>query len=136
MISASAPGSGRPTAACETGDSQQPRHWDDRRGAERFPIGREVRYRVNSRRNGVTEGVGETLNISSNGVLFTTSDPSLVAGKRVELSISWPARLDNRCHLRLVAKGRVSRVSSNTVAVAIEQYEFRTAGRATQESQE
>jgi hypothetical protein len=104
----------------------------ERREADRFPIQREVRYRLSNKRDGGAEGVGQTLNISSNGVLFQSSDASLVAGKRIELSISWPAQLDNRCHLKLVARGRISRVAGHEVAVSIQQYEFRTAGRSPQ----
>ena len=88
-----------------------------------------MRYRLSSKRDGGIEGVGQTLNISSNGVLFRSSDPLLLPGKRIELSISWPARLDNRCNLRLVARGRVARNAHDEVAVEIDQYEFRTAGR-------
>lgn len=102
----------------------------DRREADRFPIEREMRYRLSNKRDGGAEGVGQTLNISSNGVLFRSSDAALAPGKRIELSISWPARLDNRCHLRLVARGRVARIVHDEVAVEIDQYEFRTAGRA------
>ena len=104
----------------------------DRRSADRFPIQRELRYRLSNKRDGGAEGTGQTLNISSNGVLFRSSDTSLATGKRVELSISWPAQLDNRCHLKLVARGRIARVTGDEVAVAIQQYEFRTAGRSTQ----
>jgi hypothetical protein len=102
----------------------------ERRSADRFPIEREVRYKVLSKR-GVgepEEGVGTTINISSNGVLFTT-DQALIPGKRLELSISWPAELDNRCQLKLVAKGRVARLEEGRAAVEIQQYEFRTAGK-------
>lgn len=104
----------------------------ERRSADRFPIEREVRYRILSKRsNGeAEEGVGTTVNISSNGVLFTT-DQTLLPGKRLELSISWPAELDNRCQLKLVAKGRVARLEQGRAAVEIQQYEFRTAGRKT-----
>lgn len=104
----------------------------DRRDADRFPIEREMRYRLSSKRDGGTEGVGQTLNISSNGVLFRSSDAALGPGKRIELSISWPARLDNRCHLRLVARGRIARIVRDEIAVEIDQYEFRTAGRTGQ----
>ena len=61
----------------------------DRRGADRFPIERDIRYRVITKRGVCEEGFGKTINISSNGVLFTT-DRVLSPGKRVELSISWP----------------------------------------------
>jgi hypothetical protein len=115
-------------------DSQQPVSQPssgiERRSADRFPIEREVRYRILSKRtNGeAEEGVGTTVNISSNGVLFTT-DQALVPGKRLELQISWPAELDNRCQLKLVARGRVARLEQGRAAVEIQQYEFRTAGR-------
>jgi hypothetical protein len=72
--------------------------------------------------------VGRTLNISSNGVLFTT-DKILIPGRRIEVSISWPAQLDNRCQLKLVARGRVARLEQGRAAVEIQQYEFRTAGK-------
>jgi hypothetical protein len=87
-----------------------------------------VRYRVLSKRNGQEEGTGKTVNISSNGVLFTT-DKILLPGKRLELSISWPAQLDNKCNLKLVARGRVARLEQGRAAVEIQQYEFRTAGK-------
>ena len=100
----------------------------DRRAADRFPIEREIRYRILGKRGNPDEGIGKTINISSNGVLFTT-DKILIPGKRIEVSISWPAQLDNRCQLKLVAKGRVARLEQGRAAVEIQQYEFRTAGR-------
>jgi c-di-GMP-binding flagellar brake protein YcgR len=102
-------------------------HAVERRGADRFPIEREIRYRVLSKRTAHEEGTGKTINISSNGVLFTT-DQILLPGKRLELSISWPATLDNKCHLKLVARGRVARLEQGRAAVEIQQYEFRTIG--------
>jgi hypothetical protein len=99
----------------------------ERRNADRFPIEREVRYRILNKRNVYEEGTGKTINISSNGVLFTT-DQILLPGKRLELSISWPAQLDNKCQLKLVARGRVARLEQGRAAVEIQQYEFRTQG--------
>ena len=100
----------------------------ERRSSDRFPIEREVRFRLLGKRTGYEEGVGTTVNISSNGVLFTT-DKTLSPGVRIEVSISWPAQLDNRCQLKLVAKGRIARQEHGRAAVEIQQYEFRTAGR-------
>ena len=97
----------------------------DRRANDRFPIEREVRYRVLSSKNSAEIGIGKTANISSNGVLFTAQGPLLI-GKRIELSISWPAQLDGKCNLKLVARGRVVRSKGNQVAIEIEKYEFRT----------
>ena len=83
---------------------------DDRRSADRFPIEREVRYRVLSRKSSTDgeSGVGITVNMSSNGVLFTT-DRYLLPGRRLEVSISWPAQLNSKIALKLVARGRVVR---------------------------
>jgi hypothetical protein len=98
---------------------------NDRRHSDRFPIQREVKYRVVSKRGGAEAGEGTTVNISSSGVLFT-SGQVLVPGRRMELSISWPAQLNNKCALKLVARGRVVRFEEGRAAVEIQQYEFRT----------
>ncbi len=63
--------------------------------------------------------------MSSTGVLFT-ADQMLLPGRRVEVSISWPAQLNHRCALRLVARGRVVRFDEGRAAVEIQQYEFKT----------
>ena len=101
----------------------------DRRHSDRFPIEREVRYRVLSKRSGEEAGEGRTINISSSGVLFT-SEHILLPGRRMELSISWPAQLDNKCALKLVARGRVVRFEGGRAAIEIQQYEFRTQSSA------
>jgi hypothetical protein len=97
----------------------------DRRHSDRFPIEREVRYRVLSKRNGDEQGDGKTINISSAGVLFT-AEHVLLPGRRLELSISWPAQLNSKCALKLVARGRVVRFQEGRAAIEIQQYEFRT----------
>jgi len=99
---------------------------NDRRHSDRFPIERDVRYKVLSKRSGEEAGEGRTLNMSSAGVLFTAGH-ELVPGKRIELSITWPAQLNNKCALRLVARGRVVRSTSGMAALEIQQYEFRTS---------
>lgn len=99
---------------------------DDRRNADRFPIEREVRYKMLSRKSAEGEtGVGVTVNMSSNGVLFTT-DRYLLPGRRLEVSISWPAQLNSKVALKLVARGRVVRSEEGRAAIEIHQYEFRT----------
>ncbi len=97
----------------------------ERRAADRFPIEREVQYKVLSKRGGFESGGGQTINISSSGVLFTT-DRFLIPGRRLELSISWPAQLNEKCQLKLVARGRVVRCEEGQAAIEIQQYEFRT----------
>ena len=97
----------------------------ERRGNDRYPIVRDVRYKVISGRGEPDSGVGKTVDVSSRGVLFTSPKP-LPPGKRVELAISWPAQLDGKCALKLVARGRITRCRGNQVAVEINKYEFRT----------
>lgn len=101
----------------------------ERRRSSRFPIEREVRYKTLNQRAEILAGNGKTLNISSSGVLFT-SDHELPVGTRLELSISWPAQLNEKCFLNLVARGRVTRHNKGSLALQIQQYEFRTQSRS------
>ena len=97
----------------------------ERRRSDRFAIERELRYRALNKRGGEEAGEGKTLNMSSSGVLFTAAQ-ILRPGRRVELAISWPAQLNNKCALRLVARGRIVRFENGVAAMEIQQYEFRT----------
>jgi PilZ domain len=100
----------------------------ERRGSRRMSIENEVQYRVLSRgEKGVeeTQALGKTVNISSSGVLFTTGH-LLPLGRRIELAIQWPAQLDNKCPLKLMARGRVVRFEGDRAAIEIMQHEFRT----------
>jgi len=97
----------------------------DRRASERFPLEREVRFWVLSQGAKEAPGTGQTVNMSSGGVLFTSPNP-VPPGRSMELSISWPAQLNAKCGLRLVARGVVVRCEGGKIAVRIRQYEFRT----------
>jgi len=97
----------------------------ERRRSSRFPIERELRYKTLSQRSEIINGTGKTLNISSSGVLFTAAH-ELPVGTRLEVSISWPAQLNERCLLNLVARGRITRQEEGQLALQIQQYEFRT----------
>ena len=90
---------------------------------------REIRYRVLDRDKIVAAGSGKTFNLSSNGVAFAT-ERDLPIGAFIELSIAWPALLENRCPLQLIGFGRVLRSEHGRIASTIEQYEFRTLSRA------
>lgn len=100
---------------------------DDRRLTNRLPIEREVKYKIMNGKTVKKSGLGKTLNMSSGGVLFTTED-ALPEGERVELSVSWPAQLNDTLPLKLVALGRLVRTAEAQAAIAIERYEFRTRG--------
>ena len=97
----------------------------DRRQSDRFPIACEVRYRVLNKRGGEEVGEGNTVNMSSCGVFFT-SKHLLLPGRRMELAISWPAQLNHKVALQLVARGRVIRFEEGRAAIEIQQYEFHT----------
>jgi len=103
---------------------------NDRRASDRFPIEREVKYKILSKKHGEEMWNGKTVNMSSNGVLFTT-DQLLVPGRRLELNISWPAQLNAKVALKLVARGRVVRCEEGRAAMEIQQYEFRTQASQT-----
>ena len=99
-----------PAASCDE---------NERRSATRFPIERPVSYKYARGRTWSEAILGKTLNISSTGVLFF-GDTQLIAGKRLQLSISWPVQLDGRCSLKLVAVGSVVRCAGNIAAARIE----------------
>jgi hypothetical protein len=100
-------------------------HIDDRRRATRFPIERLILFQTTGRRQAPTSGLGQTINISSTGVLFSTDEP-LSPGRSIRVAISWPARLDSSVGLQLVARGRIVRCDGGNAAVRIQRYEFRT----------
>ena len=104
---------------------------NERRGNSRFPIQQDVYYRILGARSDPASGTGQTLNISSSGILFKAESP-LAPGKHLEISINWPAQLDGKCPLKLVARGWVKRCRGSQVAVEIEKYEFRTRRIAAQ----
>jgi hypothetical protein len=95
-------------------------------------IEREVQYRVLDSKAGEPAVRGKTVNMSSSGVLFTT-EQVLFPGRRLELSINWPAQLNSKCALKLVARGRVARFQDGQAALEILQHEFRTRALAAGE---
>jgi len=69
--------------------------------------------------------VSESINISSGGLLFKTSE-AVPSGQSLEAWVSWPVFLDKHIPLRLAAKGLVVRTGSEGAAMRFETYEFRT----------
>ena len=94
----------------------------DRRAAIRFPIEREITYRLLFYHGHKKEGTGTSINISSNGILFAP-DQHLEPRTNIELTVL----LDPSRPLLLVAVGRVVRSEEGLAAVGIERHEFRTA---------
>jgi hypothetical protein len=98
----------------------------DRRSSPRYPIDAALQYRFVLNRKAVT-GTGGTVNLSTDGVLFQTANP-LPRGVPIELSIAWPARLDNLVGLNLHVTGKTVRTEGSFTAVIFRRHEFRTRG--------
>ena len=105
----------------------------DRRKRARFPLERELRYKLLEDNATVCAGVGRTIDISSNGVSFL-GEHGLAPGAFVELSIGWPVLLNDECPMRLIVFGRVIRSTGFTTACSIDKYEFRTQARSAREN--
>src|ERR1022692_3869655 len=103
----------------------------DRRKKFRFPIHRELRYKLLD--DGVLRGAGtgQSVNMGSGGVAFTI-DQELRPGAYIELSISWPVLLDDTCPMRFIVFGRVLRSVGRKSVCTIDKYEFRTQARTLQ----
>ena len=101
----------------------------DRRKKARFPINRDIRYKVLEGDTIVSSGLGTTLDMASAGMAFLT-EGQIAAGSFIELSISWPVLLEGSCPMRLIVFGRVVRSSNRKTACTVDKYEFRTQARA------
>jgi len=103
----------------------------ERRSRQRFPLTLAVQYRTLGKAGRF--GSGQTLNISSKGLLFELPEPQLLSGS-IELLVSWPCLLDGFCALNLVVKGRIVRSEGVGIAIESRQHEFRTAGPVSRSS--
>ena len=99
----------------------------ERRFDRRYPLESDMAFRIVRRRQVLEAGSGRTVNMSASGVLFKSTH-ALPVGGDVELSIAWPAQLDNKVRLQLCIIGRTVWSGNNSTAVQIQRYEFRTAG--------
>ncbi|MDE3196925.1 MAG: PilZ domain-containing protein, partial [Acidobacteriota bacterium] len=104
----------------------------ERRNNARFPCRLAISYQTLEHPILSGQGTSETLNISSKGILFTSNE-RFEAGQLVQVSLDWPARLENQIPLKLVAEGRIVRNANGQTAMTIDKYEFRTR-RAAQKS--
>jgi DNA-binding NarL/FixJ family response regulator len=97
----------------------------ERRTGARFPCRLAVSYQTLEHPIIAGQGSSETLNISSKGILFTSKE-QFHKGQLVQVSLDWPARLENQVPLKLVAEGRIVRNENGVTAMTIDKYEFRT----------
>lgn len=99
----------------------------DRRADRRYDLRLDLRWKLIRRRRILENGVGQTVDFSSGGVLIET-DRTMPVGLNVELSVSWPVLLHNVAQLQLVITGRIVRSQGARTAIRMVQHEFRTVG--------
>jgi hypothetical protein len=103
----------------------------DRRHDRRYQIPLELRWKLIRRRKLLSSGEGQTLDISSGGILFDARR-TMPEGLDIELSIAWPVLLNNVAAMQLVVSGRIVRANGNSIAIRTVQHEFRTVGAAAE----
>jgi DNA-binding NarL/FixJ family response regulator len=114
------------TGVLQSGDGEKAEPGGaDRRTNARFPCRLAVSYQALEHPFLSGMATSETLNISSKGLLFST-DEALQPGQLLQVSVDWPARLENQVPLKLVAEGRIVRNLNGLAAMRIDKYEFRT----------
>jgi hypothetical protein len=92
---------------------------------------RDMRYKLLEGEAIIASGTGATCDMSSSGVAFT-SDRPLATGGFIEVSISWPAALEDGCPMRLIVFGKLLRSGLHRSVCTVEKYEFRTQARTLQ----
>jgi hypothetical protein len=94
---------------------------DEQRKNQRF----ELKLPLEIVRSGTnTKSVGETKNVSSSGVLFT-SEGSVQVGAPIEYMITFPRPANSRAEVRLRCVGTVVREDEQSkFAATLERYEF------------
>ena len=100
----------------------------ERRFKSRYPIALNVRYQTIGI-TGPLAGVGQTINISSNGMLLACPS-NIPEGTRLKICVEWPSLLNGITPLQLITVGTVVRRTEVGVSVAFDGYQFRTMGRA------
>ena len=99
----------------------------ERRGSDRFDLDCLLVAKAPQRGGEPERSRGKTINMSSKGLRFS-SEKSFRPGQRLEVSIAWPARLDDGCRLKIVVVGRVVRSMESETAITIDKAEYRTMG--------
>jgi hypothetical protein len=99
----------------------RPRDFEQRTGV-RVALRCPVRFDTPSLRGEMASG--ETINISSTGILFTTDTP-LEAARPISLYAAWPIRLEDNLPLEMVASGTLVRTTDRLAAMRMGMVTFR-----------
>jgi PilZ domain len=95
----------------------------ERRSRTRFPIELGAHYTVDGGND--ISATGQTVNISSNGVLITSAH-EVSPDTSIRVVIEWPVLLGDVCPVALHVHGRVVRSDHGVVAVQYSRHELRT----------
>src|ERR1700681_2589799 len=101
---------------------------NERRVKSRYPLELNVRYQTMGASCPVA-GVGQTLNMSSSGMLVTCRS-DVPEGTRLKAIVEWPSLLNGTTPLQLITVGTVVRRDGVSLSIAFESYQFRTMGRS------
>ena len=104
----------------------------NRREDRRYALRLAVKWKLIRRRRVLDSGVGQTIDLSSGGILFDAGR-EMPQGLNIELSITWPVMLHQIAPLQLVAAGRIVRADSQLVAILMTTHEFRTVATAAEQ---
>jgi c-di-GMP-binding flagellar brake protein YcgR len=100
---------------------------NERRSHLRYPVSIDLAYRLVANDPSTRAGRGTSVNISSGGLLFEAED-QLPTDTRIELTILWPARINDDIELTLYVTGETVRVEGKRAAVKFDHSTFRLAG--------
>jgi hypothetical protein len=101
---------------------------NERRVKSRYPLALNVRYQT-MEPEGLVSGVGQTVNLSSNGMHVACSS-NVPEGTRVRTYVEWPTLLNGTTPLQLITVGTVVRRTALGISIAFESYQFKTMSRA------
>ncbi len=90
-----------------------------------YPVAMEMKYKTRTRTSRV--GLGKTRWMSNRDVTFTT-DQAIPQGTLLEISIAWPALLNDRVALQLVVEAEIVRCQESEMTARILKHHFRTRG--------
>ncbi len=97
----------------------------ERRSKVRDPIKLRVRFRTLGR-NHTVEGIGETVDFSSQGIFVTAPlHQRPIVGARLETIVEWPVKLNGTTLLELITLGRVERCGTEGFAVSFKKHKLR-----------
>ena len=101
---------------------------NERRVKSRYPLELNARFQTMGAA-GPVAGVGQTLNMSSSGMLLACAN-NLPEGTRLKIFVEWPSLLNGTTPLQLITVGTVVRCTQIGVSIVFDSYQFRTMGRA------